>query len=64
MDLLVVVLRLIHIFGAVFWAGGSFMLVSFIEPTAIKTEAAGQKIYAASWVENQPQSGDGRVRGF
>jgi uncharacterized membrane protein len=43
MDFLVLVLRLIHIFGAVFWAGGSFMLVSFIEPTAMKTGEEGQK---------------------
>jgi uncharacterized membrane protein len=43
MDFLVLILRLIHIFGAVFWAGGAFFLVSFIEPTAIKTEEAGQK---------------------
>jgi uncharacterized membrane protein len=43
MDLLILILRLIHIFGAVFWAGGSFMLVSFIEPTAMKTGEDGRK---------------------
>jgi uncharacterized membrane protein len=43
MDFVVLILRLIHIFGAVFWAGGSFMLVSFIEPTAMKTGEEGQK---------------------
>lgn len=42
-ELLVAVLRLIHVFGAVFWAGGSFFMVSFVEPTSIKTGEAGQK---------------------
>ena len=45
MDLLVLALRWIHIFGAVFWAGGSFMMVSFIEPTAMKTGEEGQKFH-------------------
>ncbi|MFZ0546794.1 MAG: hypothetical protein WAM60_15210 [Candidatus Promineifilaceae bacterium] len=43
MDLLVLILRLIHIFGAFFWAGGSFMMVSFIEPTVMKTGEEGKK---------------------
>lgn len=43
MDFLVLLMRLIHIFSAVFWAGGSFFMVSFIEPTAMKTGAEGQK---------------------
>jgi uncharacterized membrane protein len=43
MDVLVVVLRLIHIFGAVFWAGGSFFMVSFIEPSVNATGAEGRK---------------------
>ncbi len=34
MDILVIVLRLFHIFGGVFWAGGAFMLAGYIEPTA------------------------------
>ena len=43
MDFLVLILRLIHIFGAVFWAGSAFFIVSFIEPTAAKTGDVGQK---------------------
>lgn len=42
-DLFVFILRLIHVFGAVFWAGGAFFLLSFVQPTVIKTGEAGQK---------------------
>jgi uncharacterized membrane protein len=42
-ELLMVVLRLVHIFGAVFWAGGSFFMVSFIQPAVLATGAEGQK---------------------
>ena len=31
---LLLVLRVIHILGGVFWAGSSFLLTGFIEPTA------------------------------
>lgn len=34
MDIYVLVLRLLHIFGGVFWVGGTFMLAGYIEPTA------------------------------
>jgi uncharacterized membrane protein len=43
MDFVLLILRLIHVFGAVFWAGGSFFMISFIEPSVIKTGAEGQK---------------------
>lgn len=43
MDILILILRLIHVFGAVYWAGGSFMLVSLIEPAAMKSGEEGQK---------------------
>jgi uncharacterized membrane protein len=43
MDLLVLILRLIHIFGAVYWAGGSFLLVSIIQPAAMKSGEDGRK---------------------
>jgi uncharacterized membrane protein len=43
MDLLVVILRLIHIFVAVFCAGGAFLLVSFIQPSVIATGDEGRK---------------------
>lgn len=33
MDIYVLVLRLLHIFGGVFWVGGTFMLAGYIEPT-------------------------------
>ncbi|MBI5300932.1 MAG: hypothetical protein HY868_02255 [Chloroflexi bacterium] len=33
MDIVMIVLRLAHIFGGVFWAGGTFILVGNIEPT-------------------------------
>jgi len=38
MDVLMIVLRLIHILSGVFWAGTAFFFVSFLEPTV---EAAG-----------------------
>ena len=34
MDIYVLVLRLLHIFGGVFWVGGTFLLAGYIEPTA------------------------------
>ena len=34
MNILIIVLRLLHIFAGVFWAGAIFFLVSFLQPTA------------------------------
>src|SRR3990172_1802116 len=33
MATLILVLRIVHIFGGVFWAGGAFVMTWFIEPT-------------------------------
>lgn len=41
MDVFVAVLRLLHIFGGVFWAGGTFMLAGYVEPTARAAGAEG-----------------------
>ena len=43
MDIYVLVLRLLHIFGGVFWAGGTFLLVGYIEPTVRATGPEGGK---------------------
>jgi uncharacterized membrane protein len=43
MDILMIVLRLLHIFAGIFWVGASFLLVGFLNP-AIRTSgpAGGQ----------------------
>lgn len=43
MDIVVLVLRLLHIFGGVFWVGGTFMLAGFIEPSVRATGPEGGK---------------------
>ena len=43
MDIVVLVLRLLHIFGGVFWVGGTFMLAGYIEPTVRATGPEGGK---------------------
>jgi len=43
MNTLVIVLRLIHIVGGVFWVGSSVVLGFFISPTVAATAEAGQK---------------------
>jgi uncharacterized membrane protein len=43
MDILMVILRLIHIFAGVFWVGATFMLISFIQPTVSATGEIGQQ---------------------
>ena len=40
MNIYILVLRLVHIFSAVLWAGGTITMAGFIEPTA---RAAGQE---------------------
>ncbi len=44
MDILMVVLRVVHIFAGVFWAGASFLFVSLLQPTFAATGAEGQKV--------------------
>src|SRR5436190_689631 len=41
MDLVMIVLRLIHILTGVFWAGAAFILVQFILPAATAAGPAG-----------------------
>ncbi len=43
MNIITLVLRLIHIFSAVFWVGGGLMLNFFIGPTVNATAENGQK---------------------
>lgn len=43
MDIYVIVLRLLHIFGGVFWAGGTFLFVGYVEPTVRATGPEGSK---------------------
>lgn len=33
MDIIVIILRILHIFGAVAWVGGAWLFVFFVEPT-------------------------------
>lgn len=44
MDILMVILRLIHLFAGVLWAGTAFFFVRFLEPTINATGAEGQKV--------------------
>jgi uncharacterized membrane protein len=37
------ILRIVHIFGGIFWVGGSIMHVAFIEPSAKATAPEGHK---------------------
>lgn len=46
MDTLVLVLRLIHILGGVFWVGSSVILGFYIAPTVAATAESGQKFLA------------------
>ena len=43
MDILMIILRLIHIIGGVFWVGGTFFMAGLISPTAKEAGEAGQK---------------------
>jgi uncharacterized membrane protein len=45
MNLLVLVLRLIHVFGGVFWVGGALIMAFFITPAIGATGEAGQKFF-------------------
>jgi len=46
MDILMIILRLIHIFAGVFWVGATFMLIRFIAPTVTATGEVGQQFMA------------------
>ncbi len=40
---LIIILRLIHIFAGVFWAGAAFMMVSYVEPSVRASGTIGQQ---------------------
>lgn len=44
MNTLVVILRFVHIFAGVFWAGAAIMMGAFIAPTIRATEKSGQEV--------------------
>ncbi len=52
MNLLILVLRLVHIVSGVFWVGGSVITTFFISPAAAATGEAGQR-FLAQLVRNQ-----------
>ena len=43
MNILILVLRVIHIFSGVFWVGFAFFNIGFLQPTVKATGAEGQK---------------------
>ena len=43
MDVLMIVLRLVHVLGGVFWVGGTFFVVSLVQPTVKATGEEGKK---------------------
>jgi uncharacterized membrane protein len=43
MNLPMLVLRLVHIFGGIIWGGGALMMELFIRPSVVATGDAGQK---------------------
>ena len=46
MNILMIILRLIHVLSGVFWAGSTFVFVTHIAPTVKATGAEGQKFMA------------------
>jgi uncharacterized membrane protein len=40
---LIIILRVIHIFAGVFWAGSAFMMVSYVEPSVLASGTIGQQ---------------------
>jgi uncharacterized membrane protein len=44
MDVLMIVLRITHIFSGVFWVGVSFFNIFFLQPTVQSTGSDGQKV--------------------
>lgn len=46
MDVLMVILRLIHIISGVFWVGSTFMLFRFVQPSVQATGDAGREFMA------------------
>ncbi len=56
MDLLMIVLRLIHIGTAVFWGGTAFFLVSFLTPAVQAAGPEGGKVMQRLAVSSFPQA--------
>ena len=44
MNVTMILLRIIHIFAGVFWAGTTFFFVSFLEPTLTATAPESNKV--------------------
>lgn len=44
MDLVTIILRIIHIFGGVFWVGGAWTIVFFLEPASHALVPEGGKV--------------------
>jgi len=44
MDIVILVLRLLHIFGGIFWVGASLMLVGFLTPALQASGPAGGQV--------------------
>lgn len=44
MNLLMIVLRIIHIFSGIFWVGVSVFNIGFLQPTVQATDGEGQKV--------------------
>ncbi len=44
MSIAVIVLRILHIFGAIFWGGGAIMMEFFIAPSVAATGEGGQQV--------------------
>ena len=44
MNVLMIVLRIVHIFSGVFWVGVSFFNIGFLQPTVQATGTEGQKV--------------------
>lgn len=44
MNVLMIVLRVVHIFSGVFWVGISFFNIGFLQPTVQATGSEGQKV--------------------
>ena len=56
MDVLMMVLRLIHILGGVFWAGTAFFLVSFLTPAVKAAGPEGGKVMQRLAISSFPKA--------
>ena len=54
MDLYMIVLRILHIGSAVFWAGATFFFVSFLEPAVRKSGPEGGKVMQTLYAGRYP----------